>query len=178
MSHDLEEALKIGSHISIVENGRIVQTGRPEDIILHPVNDYVRDFVTNVNFLSVLTANNIMHRIDELEQDMQHWIWLDPHKTARFKLGKNNQVVAIERNGQVANWIPCIKAKSNLANKRSLIFWTNPSTVLKTVLLAFQSDDTVPVVLLNENHTFAGVICAIDLLSLMSNNRSVAKTKI
>ena len=42
VSHDLEEALKIGNHITIMEGGRIVQTGRPEDIVLRPANDYVQ----------------------------------------------------------------------------------------------------------------------------------------
>ena len=60
VSHDLEEALKIGSHITIMEGGRIVQTGAPEDIVLRPANDYVRDFIANVNPLSVLTAWNVM----------------------------------------------------------------------------------------------------------------------
>ena len=49
VSHDLEEALKIGSHITIMEGGRIVQTGAPEDIVLRPANAYVRDFIANVN---------------------------------------------------------------------------------------------------------------------------------
>ena len=56
VSHDLDEALKIGNHIAIMEGGRIVQSGTPEDIVLRPADDYVRDFVANVNPLSVLTA--------------------------------------------------------------------------------------------------------------------------
>ena len=67
VSHDLEEALKIGSHITIMEGGRIVQTGAPEDIVLHPANDYVRDFIANVNPLSVLTAWNVMRDRRDLE---------------------------------------------------------------------------------------------------------------
>ncbi len=49
VSHDLEEALKLGNTITIMEGGRIVQSGRPEDIVLRPANDYVRDFIANVN---------------------------------------------------------------------------------------------------------------------------------
>ena len=67
VSHDLEEALKIGSHITIMEGGRIVQTGAPEDIVLRPANDYVRDFIANVNPLSVLTAWNVMRDRRDLE---------------------------------------------------------------------------------------------------------------
>src|SRR5690606_1230400 len=67
VSHDLEEALKIGNRISIMEGGRIVQTGAPEDIVLKPENDYVRDFIANVNPMSVLTAWNVMRDARDLE---------------------------------------------------------------------------------------------------------------
>ena len=55
VSHDLDEAVKLGNTIAIMEGGRIVQTGRPEDIVLRPANDYVADFVAHLNPLSVLT---------------------------------------------------------------------------------------------------------------------------
>jgi glycine betaine/proline transport system ATP-binding protein len=60
VSHDLEEAVKLGNTISIMEGGRIVQTGRPEDIVLRPANAYVADFVAHLNPLSVLTAADAM----------------------------------------------------------------------------------------------------------------------
>ena len=67
VSHDLEEALKIGTTITIMEGGRIVQSGPPEDIVLRPADDYVRDFIANVNPLSVLTAWNVMRDRRDLE---------------------------------------------------------------------------------------------------------------
>ena len=57
VSHDLEEAVKLGNTITIMEGGRIVQTGTPEDIVLRPANAYVADFVAHLNPLSVLTAD-------------------------------------------------------------------------------------------------------------------------
>jgi glycine betaine/proline transport system ATP-binding protein len=60
VSHDLEEAVKLGNTITIMEGGRIVQTGRPEDIVLKPANGYVADFVAHLNPLSVLTATDAM----------------------------------------------------------------------------------------------------------------------
>ena len=68
VSHDLEEALKIGSTITIMEGGRIVQSGKPEDIVLRPANDYVREFIANVNPLSVLTAWHVMRDARDLEK--------------------------------------------------------------------------------------------------------------
>jgi glycine betaine/proline transport system ATP-binding protein len=60
VSHDLEEAVKLGNTITIMEGGRIVQTGKPEDIVLKPANGYVADFVAHLNPLSVLTATDAM----------------------------------------------------------------------------------------------------------------------
>ncbi len=80
VSHDLEEALKIGNRITIMEGGRIVQSGAPEDIVLRPANDYVREFIANVNPLSVLTAWNVMRSIHELEQVRR---WLDLARPAQ-----------------------------------------------------------------------------------------------
>jgi glycine betaine/proline transport system ATP-binding protein len=60
VSHDLDEAMKLGSHISIMEGGRIVQYGEPEDIVLNPSNDYVADFVAHMNPLNVLTGTSLM----------------------------------------------------------------------------------------------------------------------
>lgn len=60
VSHDLEEAVKLGNTITIMEGGRIVQSGRPDDIVLKPANGYVADFVAHLNPLSVLTAADAM----------------------------------------------------------------------------------------------------------------------
>lgn len=60
VSHDLDEALKLGNQISIMDGGRIVQTGTSDEIVFTPQNDYVRRFVANINPLSVLTAGVVM----------------------------------------------------------------------------------------------------------------------
>lgn len=60
VSHDLDEAFKLGGRIAIMEGGRIVQCGTPRDIFSNPVNAYVADFVANMNPLGVLTARDVM----------------------------------------------------------------------------------------------------------------------
>jgi glycine betaine/proline transport system ATP-binding protein len=79
VSHDLEEALKIGSTIAIMEGGRIVQTGPPEVIVTRPATDYVRDFVANVNPLSVLTLSTVLKPLTDLEPEGApgERLWID-----------------------------------------------------------------------------------------------------
>jgi glycine betaine/proline transport system ATP-binding protein len=164
VSHDLEEALKIGNTITIMEGGRIVQSGRPEDIVLRPANDYVRDFIANVNPLSVLTAWNVMRGKSELDKDKGGWIWLDRRKTTRFKLDQNNKVTVVEREGAPAQWVSCADAEREFAKADHPVFWSTPGTPLKTVMLAMHKSNTAPVALFNDDSTFAGAIGVRDVL--------------
>ena len=66
VSHDLDEALKLGTNIAIMKDGIIVQQGKPEDIVLNPANDYVRQFVAHTNPIHVLQAGSIMRPITDM----------------------------------------------------------------------------------------------------------------
>jgi glycine betaine/proline transport system ATP-binding protein len=60
VSHDLDEAFKLGNRIAIMEGGRIVQCGTPRDIFRAPATPYVADFVAHMNPLGVLRARDVM----------------------------------------------------------------------------------------------------------------------
>jgi len=62
VTHDLDEALKVGNHIAIMKDGEIIQVGTPEEVITAPTNDYVREFVQDASPAKVLTAGNIMEQ--------------------------------------------------------------------------------------------------------------------
>ncbi|PKH12282.1 MULTISPECIES: quaternary amine ABC transporter ATP-binding protein [Planomicrobium] len=62
ITHDLDEALRIGDKIALMKDGSIVQVGSPEEILMNPANDYVEKFVEDVDRSKVLTAYNIMKR--------------------------------------------------------------------------------------------------------------------
>ncbi|TIP89542.1 MAG: choline ABC transporter ATP-binding protein [Mesorhizobium sp.] len=164
VSHDLEEALKIGSHITIMEGGRIVQTGAPEDIVLRPANDYVRDFIANVNPLSVLTAWNVMRDRRDLEHGADGWVWLDRRKTTRFKIDEHGLVAAAERDGKPAFWVSCADVEAQ-PEETTQVFWANPGTSLKTVMLAMHRSQTAPVALFDDQSRFVGAIGVRDVLS-------------
>ena len=60
ITHDLNEALKLGDHIAIMHDGEVAQIGSPEDIVLRPEDEYVGDFTQDVRLESVLTASKVM----------------------------------------------------------------------------------------------------------------------
>lgn len=63
ISHDLDEAIRIGDRIAIMEGGEVVQVGTPEEIINNPANDYVKSFFKGVDVTSVLTASHIAKKV-------------------------------------------------------------------------------------------------------------------
>lgn len=68
VSHDLDEAMKIGNRIAIMQDGRIVQIGTPQEIVLKPANEYVEQFVQHMNPLNVMTGATIMRKLAKPKQ--------------------------------------------------------------------------------------------------------------
>ncbi len=60
ITHDLDEAIRLGTRIAIMKDGRIVQIGTPEEIVTNPADDYVRDFVQDISKLKLVFAHTIM----------------------------------------------------------------------------------------------------------------------
>ncbi|MEO0429506.1 MAG: betaine/proline/choline family ABC transporter ATP-binding protein [Pseudomonadota bacterium] len=67
ITHDLDEAIRIGNRIAIMKDGRIVQVGTPEEIILNPADDYVADFVAGISKLNMIFAHSVMKPVEEFE---------------------------------------------------------------------------------------------------------------
>jgi len=66
VSHDLDEALKLGNHIAIMKDGEIVQHDTPENIVLNPADDYVRSFVAHTNPVDVVKANALLRPLTKM----------------------------------------------------------------------------------------------------------------
>jgi len=60
ITHDLDEAVRIGDRIAIMRDGRVVQIGTPEEIVMNPADDYVSDFVAGISRLKVVKAHAVM----------------------------------------------------------------------------------------------------------------------
>ena len=69
ITHDLEEAVRIGDRIAIMKDGVIVQTGTPEEIIMHPANDYVMDFVSGISRINLIRAHSLVQPRSEYEAE-------------------------------------------------------------------------------------------------------------
>jgi glycine betaine/proline transport system ATP-binding protein len=96
VSHDLDEALKLGDHITILEGGRIVQTGTADDIVLRPASDYVAEFVMHMNPLSVLTGAMVMRRG---ETGGDQTVWLDDEHRFRVVVDDSGRPLSMTVDG-------------------------------------------------------------------------------
>jgi glycine betaine/proline transport system ATP-binding protein len=96
VSHDLDEALKLGDHITILEGGRIVQSGTADDIVLRPASDYVAEFVMHMNPLSVLTGAMVMRRG---ERGDGQTVWLDDEHRFQVLLDGSGRPVSMMVDG-------------------------------------------------------------------------------
>ena len=65
ITHDLDEAIRIGNRIAIMKDGVIVQIGTPEDIVTKPADDYVKDFVEGISKLKLVFAHSIMEKLSD-----------------------------------------------------------------------------------------------------------------
>ena len=118
VSHDLDEAFKIGNRIALMEGGRIVQIGTAREIIANPVSEYVADFVAHMNPLGVLTAQDVMVA---LEGDApEHSVAAEtPVKLVMERLQNGLPALTVTHNGEAIGQIRAADLLGKLLNPRS-----------------------------------------------------------
>lgn len=99
VSHDLDEALKLGNKIAIMEGGRIVQAGTAEDILLRPANAYVTEFVKHMNPLNVLRGTAVMRPAESLTREGDTLV-LDKNGRVKVKVDTEGRPVGIDLDGR------------------------------------------------------------------------------
>jgi len=99
VSHDLDEALKLGNKIAIMESGRLIQHGKPEDIVLNPNTAYVEEFVAHTNPLNVLCGRSLMTDAAALQlQDNK--LVLSLHDQTYAETDHQGHVTSVTRQGK------------------------------------------------------------------------------
>jgi glycine betaine/proline transport system ATP-binding protein len=105
VSHDLDEALRIGDRIAIMDQGRIVQTGTPQDIVLRPADPRVAEFVQHMNPLTALTAAMVMRPLDPATHRDGSWPTIpadaDLQSLIRLRQTSGQPVLVIDACGPV-----------------------------------------------------------------------------
>lgn len=158
VSHDLDEALKIGSRIAIMEAGRVVQFGVPEEIILNPVNDYVRQFVASMNPLTVLKGGTLMRPLTDLVRESGgNTIQLDRAGKCRCQLDSRGKPVNLIVNGKPGELVP-YATDLNLARLPDHVMICGTERTPMRAAVTVRSQSKRPLVLLGDDGELLGVV--------------------
>lgn len=168
ITHDLDEALKIGDRVAMMRDGQVVQVGTSEDILTQPADDYVRDFVQDVDRAKVLTAASIMKKPEPLVLPK------DGPRVAVRRMKEENisSIYAVDANRRFQGMIR-IEAAMELvrSGKHDLseiiiddVPLSSPETpILDLLPVAFNARS--PIVVLNNDQVMIGIIGRASVIS-------------
>lgn len=155
VSHDLDEAMKLGNTIAIMEGGRIVQAGAAEEIVLHPANAYVAEFVAHMNPLRVLRGSSLMTPAAELHRDGAA-VLLDSEGRLRLTLDGEGRPAGLVLDGAPArtlSWEPGLELDAIAG--ADLVLAPTALTLRDAVVLRQASGH--PVALVDDHGRLAGI---------------------
>ncbi len=157
VSHDLDEAIKLGNHITIMDGGRIVQSGEPEQVVLNPANDYVRDFVAHMNPIKVLRGRSLMTPLAELgtQAGRIQLDWTGHHLLHLDGAGAPGQIDIEGSAGQLLPYADTLDVVAAGLDGRSVVI-VSPDTLLEKIIHIRHA--TGRPLLLCEDGRFIGVV--------------------
>ena len=161
ITHDLDEALKIGDNIALMKDGVIVQSGAPEDILLSPASDYVARFVENINWSKALTASAVMvkPRVVFYPKDgpMTALRVMEKHGiSSLFVVDKSSQLIGYVTADDAFN-----AAENGIKQLDSIIQKDMPTSAPDTVLselLEILANTKIPLAVVNDTNELKGVL--------------------
>ncbi len=167
VSHDLDEALRLGDRITILQNGRIIQSGTAEDIVLAPADDYVAEFVRHMNPLDVLTGAMIMSERARLPAE-DGALWLDERRRYRLSVSGGGEAVALHLDG-IEQVLRHVRDDAALAALEPGLAVVPASFSLQSIIRLRQA--TGHPVLLAEDGKIVGVCSEDEIIGALARNR-------
>ncbi len=178
ISHDLDEALKLGDRIILMKDGAIVQIGTPEQILTSPATEYVARFVEDVDITKVLTAESVMKRSESVA-----YLRTDGPRAALRKMRKHNidHLFVVDHNHRLVG-IVSADAAAALAGRGEELLAEAVCTDIKTVfpntpsqdLFTIMADLPYPLAVVDENNKFKGVIVRGTLVAALAERGGAA----
>ncbi|OLP65698.1 Glycine betaine transport ATP-binding protein OpuAA [Bacillus pumilus] len=171
ITHDLDEALRIGDRIVLMKDGNIVQIGTPEEILMSPSNEYVERFVEDVDLSKVLTAGNIMKRAETVQIDKGPRVAL----TLMKNLGISS-IYAVDKQNHLLGVISAEEAKRASENQLALkdVIHKNMKTIhqdtVLTDLFELVSESNIPIAVVDDKDRMKGIVVKGALIGALAGN--------
>lgn len=176
VSHDLDEALKIGSRIAIMEAGKVVQFAVPEEIILNPINDYVRQFVASMNPLTVLKGGTLMRPAGDLVREAgSSFIQLDRAGRCRCQLDEAGKPVNLIVNGRPGEFVSYSSELDLTAIAESNVMVTGLDRTPMRAAVTVRQQTKRPMILLGDDGALLGVVGEHEIYRGMLRQTEYAK---
>lgn len=173
ITHDLDEALRIGDRIALMKDGAIVQIGTPEEILMNPSNDYVERFVEDVDLSKVLTAGHVMKRAETVSIDKGPRVALQIMRDLGI-----SSIYVVDKKKTLLGTITASDAKDALDRTQGLanILQTDVTTVLPETLLTdlFEKISTasIPVAVIDANKKLLGLLIKGAVIGALAGNNN------
>ncbi|MBP1910439.1 glycine betaine/proline transport system ATP-binding protein [Methanolobus bombayensis] len=170
VSHDLDEALKLGDRIAIMKDGMVAQIGTAEEILTNPADDYVSEFVAGVDRTKILTAENIMKRPDPV-------VSVNSGLPVALQLMKKHgmsSIFVVDADKKIKG-ILCVDAAAPAAKEhkgirdvmRTDINIITPDMPIKEII-PMMAENALPIAVINENEKILGVIVRGSILGALA----------
>ncbi|RKD29012.1 quaternary amine ABC transporter ATP-binding protein [Thermohalobacter berrensis] len=167
ITHDLDEALKLGDRIAVMKDGEIVQIGTPEEILTNPANDYVREFVQDVDRSKVITAESIMQKPIELASPKN-----GPRVVIRkMKKAGINSILVTDAEKKLKGIVTiddavelAKKDNENIEEIIKEIPTVSPDTPIVDIM-PMSAEADYPIAVINEDNRLLGIIVRVSLIS-------------
>lgn len=170
ITHDLNEAMLLGDRIAVMRDGEIVQIGTPEDILTDPANDYVEQFVQDVDRARVLTAGNVMEKAQVVVPASAGprtalRTMRDTYSSAAYVVDRDRKLVGTVDDRDAIRLAR--KGEKSIASiiKNDATSVSEDSVLMDLFVPAVESKLAVAVV--NENNRLVGVIPRVTLLAAL-----------
>jgi glycine betaine/proline transport system ATP-binding protein len=172
ITHDQEEAITMADRICVMRDGRIVQTGTPEEILTDPANDYVASFVQDVDRARVLTAASVMEPARALvtvaggpRAAMR--TMRDLQTSAAFVVGHGRRLLGAVRDRDVMRQVR--DGQGDLAEAISADIATVSRDEVLSELVEPAVGSALPLAVVDDEHRLLGVIPRVTLLAALGN---------
>lgn len=174
ITHDLNEALRIGDRIALMKDGAIVQVGTAEEILMDPANRYVERFVEDIDLAKVLTAGQIMKRAENVTPDKGPRVALQMMRDQGI-----STVYVIDRRRKLLGYLTARQASTASKEQKSIeevmtrdVPAVRPDTLL-TDLFDSMAAANVPVAVVDEDRRLQGIVVKGAVLGAMAGNDDV-----
>ncbi|MCA0993070.1 quaternary amine ABC transporter ATP-binding protein [Pseudalkalibacillus hwajinpoensis] len=173
ITHDLDEALRIGDRIALMKDGSIVQIGTPEEIMTNPANDYVERFVEDVDLSKVLTASHVMKRAETLRADRGPRVALqlmrEQKLSSLYIVDKKQKLIGAITADDAAK---AIEAKKEIADILITDLPTVAPDTLLTDMFVKMASSSLPLPVIDENDKFKGIIVRGAVIGALAGNET------